>query len=161
MELISQETIQLLNYRIAEEEKSSRLYESMGLYLKNIGMSNTGKLFCKFAIEEMKHAKWSKDYLLNLGLTPELDELEAPINIFNGVEDILQKTLEHEILITKQCKELAAHAMLEADYMLFTLSQKYLAEQVEELDKARNLLDAYRLTSDNLVFDHHVPELFA
>ena len=43
-ELVSKKTISLLQYRIKEEEQSSRLYLSMSLWLENEGYVNSAKL---------------------------------------------------------------------------------------------------------------------
>ena len=126
-ELITTETIQLLQYRIQQEELSSRLYEQMSLYLNDKGYLQFAKLYKKYAEEEMKHSQWSKDYILAFGVKPELQRLDSPECDFEGLPDIINKTLEHEIEISKQCKNLAKFANDNADYLLFDLAMKYFS----------------------------------
>lgn len=139
--LISPECLELLQFRINEEEKSARLYESMSLYLQNVGYENASKVWATYGTEELKHAGWAKDYLLSLGISPQLRPIPTMSCEYMGLPDVIRKSYEHEILVTEQCKALAGAAMKCNDFMLFQLAQKYLSEQIEELDKVQTLMD--------------------
>lgn len=139
--LLSQECHRTLNLRIKQEESSSRLYLAMSLYLNNEGYTGAAKLWLKYSEEEMNHANWSRNYLLSLGVQPEVPALEAPKQMFSGLPQVIALSYEHEIDITKQCKELATSAMKNGDHLLYTLAGKYLSEQVEELDHAQTWMD--------------------
>ena len=140
-ELINESVITLLEYRIEQEELSSRLYEQMSLYLDDKGYKMFSKLYKKYASEEMNHSGWSKEYLLSFGITPKLKSLSSPECEFEGLPDIINKTLEHEIEISKQCKALARFAKDTDDYLLFDLAMRYCKEQIDELEKAQSLVD--------------------
>lgn len=159
-ELINQETIQLLQYRIQQEELSSRLYEQMSLYLNDKGYLQFAKLYKKYAEEEMKHSQWSKDYLLAFGVKPELQRLDSPECEFDHLPDVINKTLEHEIEISKQCKSLAKFANDNADFLLFDLAMKYCKEQVEEIEKSNDLVSLLSLTQDYLILDEYIGKHF-
>lgn len=163
-ELINQETIQLLQYRIQQEELSSRLYEQMSLYLNDKGYLQFAKLYKRYAEEEMKHSQWSKDYILSFGIKPELQRLDSPECEFDGLPDVINKTLEHEIEISKQCKSLAKFANDNADYLLFDLAIKYCREQIEEIEKAQTLVDMLETFGTEkhtlLLLDSHIGEYF-
>ena len=73
--LISDKTIELLNYRIEQEDYSSRLYLSMSLWLENAGYASA-KLWKKYSSEEANHADWARTYLLSLGIQPKTGALE-------------------------------------------------------------------------------------
>lgn len=137
----SEDTIKFLNYRIEMEESSSRLYEAMSLWLNNEGYLGAAKAFKKDAEDEMTHAQWAKQYLLDMGIQPSLPALPKPEQGFTGLEQIFQKSYDHEILVTEQCNELATKAMKSGDHLLYQLASKYLAEQQEELGKAITRLD--------------------
>lgn len=163
-ELITTETIQLLQYRIQQEELSSRLYEQMSLYLNDKGYLQFAKLYKKYAEEEMKHSQWSKDYILAFGVKPELQRLDSPECEFGNLPDVINKTLEHEIEISKQCKSLAKFANDNADYLLFDLAMKYCREQIEEINKAQTLVDMLESFGTEkhtlLLLDSHIGEYF-
>lgn len=139
--LLSKSCEDLLNYRILQEEYSSRLYLSMSLWLNNTGYKNAGSLWKKYSEEEQNHADWAKTYLLSMGVQPTTPALDAPGDTYEGLPQIIRLSFAHEIAVTKQCKELADAAVGEKDHMLYTLAHKYLSEQIEEHDKMQNLLD--------------------
>ena len=139
--LLSDDCVNYLNYRIEQEEYSSRIYLSMSLWLSNKGYLNAGNLWKKYSDEEMSHAQWSRDYLLAMGVQPNVPKLDAPSQSYDGLPDIIKKSYDHEIDITKQIKELASYALDKKDHMLYELALKYLKEQVEEHDKMQNWID--------------------
>ena len=68
--LIEEHCIKYLNYRIQQEELSSRIYLAMSLWLSNEGYLGAGALWRKYSNEEMGHADWAREYLLSMGVTP-------------------------------------------------------------------------------------------
>lgn len=139
--LLSKEGIDLLNFRIQQEELSSRIYLSMSMWLNNKGYIGAAKLWRKYSDEEMKHADIARDYLLAFGVQPLTPALVAPSNNYEGLPQIVKMSYDHEITVSKQCKELAAKAMKEGDFMLYELALSYLKEQVEEHDKMQTWMD--------------------
>lgn len=156
--LISKKVIDFLNLRIKQEEESARLYEQMGLFLNDEGYMNLGKLFNKYAEEELVHAQWAKQYLLDYGETPALAQLEEPRKDYNTPKEIFKIVLEHEEFITTEINKVAVEALKENDFVLFALTNKYQAEQQEEIGKTVDLIDIEKLTKDGLVLDHYVGE---
>lgn len=147
--LISDECIKYLNYRIKQEELSSRLYLAMSMYLENVGYTGAAKKYRQYANEENSHADWARTYLLSLGIQPETPTLEAPKQTFTGLPEIIRATLEHEIIVTKQCNDLGKDAMAKGDFLLLQLVMKYQAEQIEEMSKAVNNVDRLKLIDEN------------
>jgi ferritin len=72
------------------------------------------------------------------------------------VLDVFEAALEHELLISKQCNELAIMALKESNHILYQLASKYCAEQQEEIGKTVTLLDILKMSSDMLVVDHYI-----
>ena len=143
---LSDKIITLLNYRINQEEESSRIYKSMSIWLDDKAYFNASKLWDKYSGEELKHADWAREHLLSFNIRPETQPIKEVPNDFSGLDDIIRKTLEHETIVTNQCKELAKAAQDEGDTLTYTLAHKYCAEQVEEVRKSFdlvNLLDTY------------------
>lgn len=137
--LLSDKTINLLNYRINQEELSSRIYLAMSVWADNKSYFNAAKLWKKYSDEEFNHANWAREVLLSFNKLPCTDAIGMPPNEFTGLNDLITQTLEHETLITLQCKELLQYALTE-DLLIFPLAQKYVAEQVEEMRKAYDLV---------------------
>ena len=147
--LISKKTIELLQYRIKEEEYSARMYLSMAMWLENEGFINATKVWKKYSSEENTHADWAREYLLSFGVLPETPELKKVKSSYKGLPDIIKKSFEHEIKITEQLEELAKHALSIKDNMLYTLAQKYLKEQIEEHNKTQTLIDQLKTFGTN------------
>lgn len=160
MKFITPEVVTLLQYRIQQEQYSSKVYEQMSLWLSNESYINMAKVWSKFAEEELEHAELAKQYLLSFNVMPELMVVEEPINDFKDAKDIIQKTYLHEEEITLQCLELTNKAMELKDWTLFALGQKYNEIQRIEMDEVYNLVDIAKLTNDNLILDKHIGENF-
>ena len=160
--LISPEAIKLLHTRIEQEELSSRLYEQMSLWLNNAGYINSAKKWKEFALEEMEHSSLAKTYLLSFGILPELPDLDAPVTDFKDLPDIIQKTYDHEVMVSEQCLELTKKALEMNDFMLFSLGQKYNKIQVKEMEEVTTLTDIMKTFGTDkhtlLLFDSHINE---
>lgn len=133
--------VDILNYRIEQEELSSRLYEAMSLWLNDKGYVGAAKAWKKDSEGEMEHAQWAKDFLLDMGVNPKLPLLSEPQHDFKGLPDIIHLSFAHEVKITTQCNELANYAFLNGNHLLYQLAMKYLTEQQEELGKVQTYLD--------------------
>lgn len=160
---LDKKIIELLNYRIQQEEASARIYEQFALWLDDKGFKNFAALYYKYAHEELAHAKFAKDHLLAFGVQPELTKLPAPDLEFDSLKEILVLTLEHEQEITRQCNELTKTAAALDDFPTMTLGMKYCAEQVEELDKAQTFVDQINTFGDSkevmITLEHNVKDL--
>lgn len=145
----TKECIDILNYRIQQEEQSSRLYQSMSLWLNDNGFLGAAKSWLKDSEDEMTHAQWAKDFLLDMGVQPKLPALQEPQQTFTGLPDVIKKSYEHEIVVTQQCNDLAKHSIQYGNHLLYQLAIKYLHEQQEELGKLQNLLDRLNAFGEN------------
>lgn len=149
MAFISKKIEDLINYRIVEEEKSSRLYLAMSKWLAFNGYNGAAKLWGKYSNEEMVHVGWAYTYLEDLDLLPVVPALEQPEGKFTGLPNICELSNTHELEITRQCNELAKLALEENDFMTLQLAQKYLTEQTEEIGKTTYWLDRLEAFGDS------------
>ena len=133
--------VDLINLRIEEEEYSSRIYLAMSIWLEHHGYAGAAKLWKSYSEEELKHAQWSYNYLLDLDIKPIVPALRQPECEFQGLPDIIMQSYEHELDITRQCQFLAQNAQANGDYMTLDFAQKFLREQVEELAKTTFWVD--------------------
>lgn len=137
----SQSVIDVLNYRIEQEEQSSRLYHSMSMWLNDKGYMGAAKRWQEDADGEMGHANWAKEYLLDMGVQPTIPALPKPQQDFTGLPQIIKLSFDHEIKVTQQCNDLAKEALKISDHLLYQLATKFLQEQQEELGKVQTLVD--------------------
>lgn len=163
--LISSETISSLNYRIEQEEYSSRIYLAMSMYLNNEGYTGAAALWKQYSDEEMAHADWARTYLLSFGVQPLTPKLNQPPQNFTGLVQIIEMSFEHEIEVSQQIKEMASKAMKSADHMLYELSLRFLKEQVEEHDKTQTWVDKLKTFGTDKIalrlLDNEMAELAA
>lgn len=149
MKLLDQKVIDSLNFRIEQEELSSRLYRAMSVWLDFMGYMGAAKLWKKYADEEQEHANAFYEYLLSLDIKPETPALEKPTCEFESLPEIIKLSYEHEVKVTEQIQELAATCMGVKDFMTLELAQKYLKEQVEEINKMVTFMDKIEAFGDS------------
>lgn len=137
----SKNCVDILQLRIEQEELSARLYEAMSLWLNDHGYVGAAKAWMKDSEGEWEHAQWAKDFLLDMGVTPKLPTLTAPVTEFAGLGEIIRQTFAHEVKVTEQCNDLANYAFMNGNHLLYQLALKYMTEQQEELGKAQTYLD--------------------
>lgn len=137
----SESVIKILNYRIEQEEYSARIYESMAMWLNDNGYMGGYKEWSSYAQDEISHAKWAKEYLLDMGVQPKIPALKEPPQTFTGFPDIIYKSYQHELEVTNQCNDMAKQAMKDGDHLLYQLAHKFLQEQQEELGKTITTID--------------------
>lgn len=160
--LIDDSCISFLNYRVQQEDYSSRFYLAMSLWLNNNGYLNAAKLWKKYSDEERGHADIARDYLLNMGVQPATAVLDQPAEVYGGLPDIIRKSYDHEIDITNQCSDLATHAMKDGSHMLYELALHYLREQNEEHGKMQDLVDQLTAFGEDKIamrlLDHEIKD---
>lgn len=139
--LLGQPCIDYLNYRIQQEEYSSRIYMSMSMWLNNKGYTGAAALWRKYSDEELTHADIARKYILSFGIQPVTPRLDQPEQNFPGFPEIVKMSFDHEIEVSVQIKAMADHALEMADHMLYELCLAYLKEQVEEHDKMQTWMD--------------------
>ncbi len=139
--LISEYCVDYLNYRVQQEEYSSRIYLSMSMWLNNKGYVGAAALWRKYSDEEMAHAEWSRTYLLSFGIQPVTPRLDQPQQDYSGLPEIIELSYEHEIEVSSQIKKMADESFKMGDHMLYELALRFSKEQVEEHDKMQNWMD--------------------
>jgi ferritin len=160
--LIGDSCISFLNYRVQQEDQSSRIYLSMSLWLDNNGYVNAAKLWKKYSDEERGHADIARAYLLNMGVQPATPSLEQPAESYDGLPDIIYQSFDHEVKITNQCSDLATHALKDGDHMVYELALHYLKEQNEEHGKMQNWVDQLKAFGEDKIamrlLDHEIKD---
>ena len=139
--LIDKSCISYLNYRVQQEEYSARIYMAMSMWLNNKGYVNAAAVWRTYSDEEMKHADIARTYLLSFGIQPVTPRLDQPKQNFSGLPEIIKLSFDHEVVVSKQIKDMANHALADGDHMLYELCLAYLKEQVEEHNKMQNWVD--------------------
>lgn len=146
MKLLDDELLELFNYRINQEEASSRLYLKMSVCMQDKGYFNAAKLWRKFSEEELEHAEIARNYLLALDIEPETRNIIVPDKPCDGLDVCINSTLEHEYEVTQQCEDLAQACLKKMCMKSFKIAQKYIKIQIHELEEyhdMKNRLDLF------------------
>lgn len=136
----SEKLIKLLNYRVNQEELSSRIYYAMSVWLNNQGYKSS-KLWKKYSDEELVHANKVTEFLLSFGIMPEIQTIESIETEYSDLVNIIKLSFEHEMEISRQCEELYKAGVKEDNPMVIELGRWFVAEQIEELNKTQTLMD--------------------
>ncbi|HID82069.1 MAG TPA: non-heme ferritin [Chromatiales bacterium] len=139
--MLSQKVTEHLNEQINREFYSSNLYLQMSAWCTFRGLDGCAAFLQAHAAEEMDHMQRLFKYVNETGSKAVLGQIDAPPTDFESVNDIFQKTYEHECFITKSINSLVHVAMAEEDYSTFNFLQWYVAEQHEEERLFKSILD--------------------
>lgn len=144
--------INKLNEQISLEFFSSNLYLQMSAWCDYKGLEGAASFMAKHAAEEMEHMKKLFDYVSETGGMPIIGKIkEAPAK-YKSLQQIFEKTLEHEIHITEQINKLVDFALKTKDFSTFNFLQWYVAEQHEEEKTFRSILDKISMFDNKSLF---------
>ena len=148
-ELIPASLVDLLNYRINQEELSSRLYYAMHEWLEDKGYFGAASMMKRWSREEEDHAGWAREFLESYGVLPMVDAIGKVQTQYISLKDVMTSAYKHEVDITKQCNDLAKLATKEECYSVMPLALRYMKEQTDEIDKTISWLDRLELVGDD------------
>ncbi len=143
--MLSQAMLDRLNEQINLEFYSSNLYLQMSAWCESKGFEGCAAFMRDHAQEEMGHMQRLFTYVNETGALAKLGTIEAPPTDYANLQDVFDKTLEHEILVTQAINGLADTAFQEKDYSTFNFLQWYVAEQHEEEMLFRGILDKFEI----------------
>ena len=121
-----------INKQINAEFWSGYLYLSMACHFEDAGRPGVANWFRIQFKEELAHAQIFINYVNSRGGRVTLEPIAEVPNKWNNEADAFAATLAHE-----------------DDYATREKLNWFVAEQVEEEETARQLLDDYRLIGDN------------
>lgn len=149
MTTISKTINDAINAQINAEFWSAYLYLSMANNFEAMGLKGIANWFTIQYKEELAHARIFINYVNSRGgrvlLAPIAEvptEWASPLEAFKA-------TLEHEQKVTSLINSLYALAEKETDFATRQMLNWFVAEQVEEEDTARTMIDNFTLIGDN------------
>ena len=148
-ELIPQAIVDLLNYRVNQEERSSRLYFAMHEWLDGKGYFGASRMLNDWSSEETYHAGWAREFLESYDFLPKVDTIGAVQTEYVSLTDVLTKSYKHEVDMALQVNDLAATCVKENCFCALPLALRFAKEQTEELKKTSSWLDRLALVGDD------------
>lgn len=147
--MVSETIINLVNQQITKEQYAAQLYLSMSAWFYAQDLEGIGNYFRVQSKEELMHADKMFDYVNDIGGKVILNEIPKPPNEFSNAQEIFEKALDHERLVTKSIFNIVKAANDESDFATTSFLQWFINEQVEEEASASLLVTKIKMVKDN------------
>jgi ferritin len=112
-------------------------------------LEGIGNYFRVQSKEELMHADKMFDYVNDVGGKIILNEVPKPPHEFSNAQEIFEKALDHERLVTKSIFNIVKAANDESDFATTSFLQWFINEQVEEESSASLLVTKIKMVKDN------------
>lgn len=147
---MKQKVRELMNKQINHELESAYLYLEFSNYFELNNLTGYANYYKAQAKEEIGHAMQFLKYLLNANEKVQLMTIHVPDIELNSVEDVLNVALRAEENITRKINEIYDAAINEKEYSTKTFLNWFVAEQFQEENNAKKMIDDYKLFKNNL-----------
>ncbi|MBD5231842.1 MAG: ferritin [Bacteroidales bacterium] len=147
--MINKKIEDALNEQINAEMWSAYLYLSMSLHFEHEGRPGMANWYRVQFQEEQAHALALMDYLNARDGKVVLAPIAAVPETWESPKDAFLATLEHEQKVTALINNLYALAEEEKDFATRQKLNTFVAEQVEEEDNVRQILDDLNLIGND------------
>lgn len=142
---MNEKMLNALNEHINAEQYSSLLYLSMSAYLSEAGLPGFANWMYIQYQEELTHANKFFNYVNERGGKVKLKAIAQMPTEFNGIIDVMEKTLVHEQLVTSLINNLVDVAIEVRDHATQSFLKWFVDEQVEEEANVKEILDTLKL----------------
>lgn len=143
--MIKKEVLHSINDQINAESYSAFMYLSMAAYFENMGLSGFANWMKIQYQEESAHALKFFNYLTERNGKVALKAIaQVPVD-FNGIVDVFEKTLTHEIHVTALIDKLMDVAVAASDHATQSFLKWFIDEQVEEEANVEKILATLKL----------------
>jgi ferritin len=139
--MLTDRMVEALNGQLNAEMYSAYLYLSMSAYYESIGMPGFASWMRVQRLEELVHALKFFDYIVEAGGRVLLRPVEGPPVDWEGALATFEAALAHEQKVTGLINGLVDLAREEEDEATFEFLQWYVAEQEEEEESARKIVE--------------------
>lgn len=143
--MLSNTLTKALNDQVNLEFYSSNLYLQMSSWCISQGLDGCGNFFRQHADEERMHMQKLFDYVNETGSYAVIGAIGNVQAEFSTLTEVFEMTYAHEQHITRQINELVSIAFKAADFSTFNFLQWYVAEQHEEEQLFKTILDKVSL----------------
>jgi ferritin len=147
--MLNPKTQDALNKQLNAEYFSSYLYLSMAAHFEAQSLPGMANWMRMQAQEETVHAMKFFDFINERDGQVILTEIEAPKTEWKSPLDAFQDAYEHEQKITGMINELSNLAASSKDHAAHNFLEWFVAEQVEEENTVRTIVDQLKMVGEN------------
>lgn len=143
--MIKKEVLKSINDQINAESYSAYLYLSMSAYFEEMGLSGFANWMKIQYQEESAHALKFFNYLIERNGKISLKAIaQVPVE-FNGIIEVFENTLTHEIHVTALINNLMDVAVAASDHATQSFLKWFVDEQVEEEANVEKIIATLKL----------------
>ncbi|HPG06881.1 MAG TPA: ferritin [Saprospiraceae bacterium] len=146
--MISKKMESALNEQMGLEAYASFLYLAMAAWCDHQGLRGCTAFMRRQSDEEKEHMLRIVNYMSTVAGRAVIPAVSQPPQDYDSVRSMFEQVYAHEQKVTKSINHLVQLADEEKDYSTHHFLQWYIAEQREEEDLMRNILDRIRLIGD-------------
>ena len=143
--MLKEKMLNALNDQINAEQYSALLYLSMSAWFEDKGLSGFANWMYVQYQEELTHANKLFKYVTERSGKAVIKAIEQVDTEFDGIIDVVEKTLLHEQKVTGLINNLVDIATEERDHATQSFLQWFVDEQVEEEANVQDILDTLKL----------------
>lgn len=147
--MISKALENALIEQIEVESYSSSVYLSMACWMGTKGYQGTSEFLFRQSDEERMHMVKILRYLSDAGGEALVPGVKKPPHDFKTYAACFQQILEQEQQVTKSIHQLVDLAMKEKDHGTYHFLQWYVAEQIEEENQVKMILDKIKIIGND------------
>ena len=147
---MDQKVISALNEQINFELYSGYMYLGLSLAMEEANYKGYSKWLADHHEEELEHAKDFIDYMHKRGVKPTLHQIEMAKTDVTDPLKVAQMVLEHEQKVSQRIYTIHDLAKQAKDYSTEIFMHQFIAEQTEEEDIAREIVDQFTLAGKEI-----------
>ena len=114
--MVTNKIAKLINEQITKEQYAAQYYLSMSAWFSSKDLDGIANYFRVQSKEELMHADKMFDYLNDVGGEIVIGEIPKPPHEFSSAQEIFEKALDHERLVTKSIFNIVKAANDEGDF---------------------------------------------
>ncbi len=143
--MIKEKVAQVLNQQLNSELFSAYFYLGMSAQSEAMGLRGASHWFMAKHAEEQVHAMKIYRYLLDQGAEVMLESIDKPKQGWETLAEMLQRTLEHERLVTASINSMLDVAIEGQDHATQIFLHWFVTEQIEEEATVSDLISRLKL----------------
>jgi len=143
--MLNERMVKALNDQIMKEAYSSNLYLAMASWCEVNGMMGCADFMYRHTDEERMHMMKIFRYVNEMDAKAIVPALPQPPADFKSIEDMFNKTYDHEQQVTASINQLVALSNELNDFATHAFMQWFVEEQREEEATFKEILDKIKL----------------
>ena len=161
--MLTEKIAATLNDQMAKEAFASNSYLSMASWCDGQGLRGCAEFFYAQSNEEREHMLKLVKYINESGSHAHIPSIKEPLCKYESIKEVFELSLEQEKDVSQSINKLVELALGDKDYATNNFLQWFVAEQHEEEQLFRSILDIIRLAGfegkNLLIIDNEVSKI--